>query len=125
MLLDTSAWVELFEDTEKRETVWAALNSHKCFTSIVTLAEISNWCSKNHIEDELRPYVEGIKANSQVLDASEDIVINAGKLNYERKKAVKKWGMIDSIILATAQVYGLKVLTKDNGFRDLPNVKLL
>ncbi len=125
MLLDTSAWVEFFKDTEKRETVWAALNSRKCFTSIVTLAELSNWCLKNHLEEELRPYVEGIKANSQVLDASENIAITAGKLNYEMKKAGKKWGMIDSIITATAQAYGLRVLTKDSHFSDLPNVLLL
>ena len=55
----------------------------------------------------------------------EEIIVSAGKLNYERKKIVKNWGMLDSFILATAQVYDLKILTKDSHFKDLPNIQLL
>ena len=125
MLLDTSAWVEFFEDTDKREIVWTALKAQKCFTSIVTLAEIANWCFKSNLENELKRYVDGVKANSQLIDANEDILLNAGRLNYERKKFGNKWDMMDSIIVATAQAYGLKILTKDNAFRDLPETEVL
>jgi predicted nucleic acid-binding protein len=48
------------------------------------------------------------------LGLNELIVILAGKINYERKRIEKNWGMMDSIILATAQIYNLKVLTKDS-----------
>jgi predicted nucleic acid-binding protein len=70
-------------------------------------------------------YINGIKNGSTILNLNEAIAIFAGKLNFERKKNVKNWGMIDSIILATAQIYNLKILTKDSGFRDLPNAEIL
>jgi predicted nucleic acid-binding protein len=125
MILDTSAWIEFFMDTKKREIVWAALKEKECFTSIITLAEISNWCCKNNLQHQIEPYVDGIKTNSKVLGVDEEILINAGKLNYERKKIVNGWGMADSVLLSTAQVYGLEILTKDFDFRDLPDVQIL
>jgi predicted nucleic acid-binding protein len=125
MLLDTSAWVEFFMNTEKRETVWNTLKTKECFTSLITLAELSNWCWKNNLKDQIEPYIEGIKTNSRVLGLDEEILLNAGKLNYERKKIVKGWGLADSLLLSTAQVYGLGILTKDFDFRDLPDVEIL
>lgn len=32
--------------------------------------------------------------------------------------------MIDSFILATSLIYGLKILTKDSQFKNIPNVEL-
>lgn len=125
MILDTSAWVELFEDTEKSEQVTEALRKGNCFTSIVTVAETAEWCAKKGLQNKTSDYIELIKTGSTLLGLDESISRMAGELNRERKKAGKKWGMIDSIIVATAQVYGLKILTKDNGFRDLPDAEVL
>ena len=125
MLFDTSAWVEFFQGTENSKRVENVLKSEENFTSIVTFAEIANWCLKNKIEDKIKGYIEGIKNGSKVLDVDEAIVISAGKINYERKKIVKNWGMIDSFILATAKVYNLKILIKDNHFKDLEDVRIL
>ncbi len=125
MLFDTSAWIEFFQGTEKGKGVGNILNTEENFTSIVTFPEIVNWCLKNNIQDKIKIYIEGIKNGSTVLELNEPIAIVAGKLNYERKKVVKNWGMIDSIILATAQIYNLKGLTKDSQFKDLSNVEIL
>ena len=125
MLLDTSAWIEFFQGTEKSKKVENILKTEENFTSIVTFAEIVNWCLKNNIQDKIKGYIEGIKNGSTILELNEPIAIIAGKLNYERKKFVKNWGMIDSVILATAQIYNLKVLTKDSQFKDSSNVEIL
>ena len=125
MILDTSVWVELFEDTEKGDYVAEALRKGNCFTSIVTVAETADWCAKKWLQSKLNDYVEMIKTGSQLLGLDESISRMAGELNQKRKKAGKKWGMIDSMIVATAQVYGLKILTKDNAFRDLPEAEIL
>jgi predicted nucleic acid-binding protein len=125
MLLDTSAWIEFFMDTEKRGAVFNVLKTRECFTSILTLAEISNWCWKNNLSGQIEPYVDGIKTNSRVLGVDEEILVNAGKLNYERKKIVNGWGLADSVLLSTAQVYGLEILTKDFDFKGLPGVEIL
>jgi predicted nucleic acid-binding protein len=53
------------------------------------------------------------------------ICILAGKLSFQRKRLIKGWGMIDSLILATALVSNLKILTGEKHFKDLPNVEML
>jgi len=125
MLFDTSAWIEFFQGTEKGKKVREILDLEENFTSIVTFAEITFWCLKNNQENKIMPYLEGIKKGSKVIDLEEIIVINAGKLNYERKKVVKNWGLMDSFLLSTALLFGLKILTKDSHFRNLPNTEML
>ncbi len=125
MLLDTSAWIEFFQGTEKGKHVEEIIKNEDNFTANIIFAELIEWCMKNKKEDEIRDYIEGIKKGSQIIDLGEDIITLAGKLNHERKKAIKNWGMMDSFILAAAQIYNLKILTKDNHFRDLPNVEII
>ena len=125
MLFDTSAWIEFFQGTDKAEKVKEKLTTEENFTSIVTFAELINWCLKNNLESKIKEYIQGIKIGSTILDLDETIVVAAGKINYERKKAVKNWGMLDSFILSTALVYDLKVLTKDTQFEDVPNVEII
>ena len=124
MLLDSSAWVEFFQGSEKGKEVKLVLEQEESFTSIVTFSEISQWCLRTDRKD-LMICIEAVKRMSQVLVPTELISVSAGKINYERKKAGIKWGMLDSIIVATSQVYGLNVLTIDNAFRDLPEAEVL
>ena len=124
MILDTSAWVELIEGTERGRVARSILEREESFTSLATIAELAQWCLRSGRED-VAPTVEDVKRSSRILPLTETISIVAGKLNHERKKGGKKWGMIDSIILATAQVYGLRILTKDYAFRDLPDARIL
>ena len=123
MLLDTSAWVEFFIGSVKGKRVKEVLDKDDCYTSIVSLAEVANWALKENIE--VLSLVNTIKQLSNIIGLDEDITVLAGKLNFERKKVNKKWGMLDSFIFASGSIYELKILTKDNDFRDLPNVEML
>jgi|SRR3989344_2335467 len=125
IILDTSAWIEFFQGTEKGKKVLVAMKKEQVFTSIISFAEITNWCYKNDLKENLNQYLRAIKDGSQVLPLHEQVMIVAGKLNYERKKAVDKWGMVDSLILATSLNYNLKVLTKDAYFNDVPGAEIL
>lgn len=125
MLLDTSAWIEFFQGTGKGKKVAESLRKEEAFTSIVSFAEITNWCLKNGLENLAVEYIGGIKKASTVLDLDETISVLAGKINRQRKQIAKNWGMLDSFIAATAAVYGLSILTKDSHFADLPNVEML
>ena len=125
MILDTSAWIEIFQGTEKSRHVAEVLRKNNCFTSIVTVAETADWCAKKGLQHKTSDYLELIKTGSRLLGLDESISRMAGELNRQRKKAGKKWGMVDSIIVATAQAYGLKILTKDYAFRDLADAQVL
>ncbi|MBI2142001.1 type II toxin-antitoxin system VapC family toxin [Candidatus Woesearchaeota archaeon] len=125
MLLDTSAWVELLKGSEKSKAVTEAIVTEECFTSIITLSEITNWCLKNNLSDKINKYIRVIGNQTTILGINADIAVISGKLNYERKKRSISWGIADSVIAATSIVYGLRILTKDYSFGDLPNSKML
>ncbi|MBI4895524.1 MAG: PIN domain-containing protein [Candidatus Aenigmarchaeota archaeon] len=123
MLLDTSAWIELFIKSKLGKKVAKIIENGQYYTSLVTIAEISNWTKKQGLDES--EYIFYITKLTQVLDLSTEIAKTAGKLKYERNKTIKKFGMIDAIILATSIEYNLKILTKDSDFKGLENVELL
>ncbi len=123
MLLDTSAWIEFFIGSAKGKRVKEVLDKDDCYTSIVSLAEVTNWALKEN--REVHYLISTIKQLSNVMELDEDITVLAGKLNFERKKIIKKWGMLDSFILASGSIYGLEIITKDGDFRDLQEVEIL
>lgn len=124
MLLDTSAWIELFNGTLLGEKIKKILlSSEACYTSIITFSEVANWAQKE--EKDTQVLISKINEASKTLYLDESIAILAGKINFERKKKNKKWGIADSLILATSLFYNLKIVTKDRDFEDLPNVEIL
>lgn len=123
MLFDTSAWVEFFVKGEKGELVKSYIKSDDCQTCIVTLAEISNWAMRE--SQNGKELMKFIMLSSKILELNAEISYLAGELNFKRKKIIHNWGMIDSLILAIAMFYDLKILTKDNHFKDLENMEIL
>ncbi len=123
ILFDSSAWVEFFIKSKKGEIVKNLLKDEECYTSIVTLAEISNYALRENLDG--KELVKFLINSTKVLSLNYEISFLAGELNFKRKKIIKNWGMIDSLILSTALFYDLKVLTKDNHFKGLENAKIL
>jgi predicted nucleic acid-binding protein len=125
MIVDTWAWIELLKGSEIGKKVREFLLKEKCYTCITTFSEIVDWILKNNLKEKLDEYISNVKIASSTLDLNEDATILAGKLNYERKKIIKDWGMLDSFILASAMINNLKILTGDEHFKDLSNVTFL
>jgi len=123
MLLDSCAWIEFFEGSETGLRVKDVLRSTECFTSIVSVAEITEWSLKNGFEVE--EFIGTIRGSSTILILNNEISESAGKINFENKKSIKNWGMLDALIYATARFYGLTTLTKDNHFSELEDVEML
>ena len=123
VLLDTSAWIELFLGTEKGKKVKQVLKTDRCYTSISTLSEIVNWALREKRESE--PFIDVVRRTTFVIGIDEDAAALAGRLNFERKKINKKWGMLDSFVLAIGLIYNCKILTKDSDFKDLTSTEML
>ena len=123
MLLDSYAWIEFFQGSEKGEKVGKILETTKCFTSIVSISEIVEWCLRNSRDPNER--INRITRLSKILNLDETIVVLAGKINFKHKKFIKDWGMIDSLVYTTTRIYSLKVLTGDEHFKNLEGVEML
>jgi predicted nucleic acid-binding protein len=129
MLLDTSAWVEYFEATEKGEKIKELIISGRTVYSCpLTIAEISSWCHKNNKEPSI--LLKKIKELSVIVEIDEDVLLDSGKTHAGLRKnktdnGESKISLIDCIIYETAQIHGLDLLTKDRDFEDLPGVEML
>lgn len=123
MLLDTSVWIDFFEGNKDGDKVKEILEYEKCYTSIVSIAEIVNWCARNNLDKDY--YIKVMENNSFVINLKRSIVILAGRINFENKKFIKNWGMLDSFIYTTAKIYNIKLLTSDHHFKDLQGADIL
>lgn len=113
MLLDTYAWIEYFLGSKKGKKVKRMLKEAECFTSAISLAEISYWLAKNKSNQEKLSLVKNF---STVLSLDNDLLEAAGRISYQKKQDIKDFGLIDAIILATSKAYGLPVVTGDKHF---------
>jgi len=123
MLLDSWAWIEFFKGSPEGKKVGRILEENECFTSIVSISEVVQWAIRNNKDPKDR--IRRIKIFSQILNLNEKISESAGRINFENKKMIKNWGMLDALIYATARYYGLVTLTGDKHFRELEDVEML
>lgn len=122
-LLDTWAWIEYFNGTDKGLKVKETIEKTQVYTSVISLAELSKWVHKN--EGNLEPIIKQVKVNSILLDLEEDVLIESGRKYKEIRKLKKDIGLIDVLIYMTANIHGLKVLTGDPDFEGLEGVEIL
>ena len=123
MLLDTFAWVELFQATNAGEKVRSIIQDRPAYTSVATLAEITVWALRYGKDPDL--FIERIEKLSSVLPLNREILTRAGKVTHERKKDRSGFGIMDGLIYATARLHQLEMLTGDPHFQGLPGVVFL
>lgn len=123
VFLDTSVIIEIFRREKKSKSFQRILDTiggnnnveEPNYMSIVQLAEISDWCSKNGI-----PSSNGInsaKSLAQILPLDESVCQKSGGIKLAKRKAGDPdFGLIDAIILASARSIGQKLLTLDGHF---------
>ncbi len=117
-LVDTSGWLEYFAETINAANYEKAINqTDKLIVPTIVLYEVFKKISNEFDEDKALIAIAHMKL-AKVIDLSESIAIYAAKISME-----KKIPMADSIIYATAEVYGATIYTQDEHFSKLPNVK--
>jgi len=122
LLLDTYAWVEFFNGTKKGKKVKAILEKENCFTSAICLAELSEWIERENLDRKEK--MHEVKALSSILGLDLETLELAGLLKVQKRKQEKGFGLIDAIILATAKIHGLKIVTGDKHFKQENTIML-
>jgi len=124
VIFDAYAWVEYALDSPKAETVARILDgSSEAFTPASALAELKESMLRHGIRQALiRRVLAYVRSRTIVANIDAEIAEVAGETNFQQKKKVKDWGMLDSFVLAVAKVKGGKVITGDPHFKDIGNV---
>lgn len=117
-VIDSYAWIEYFKGSKSGEKVKKFIEKNLCITPSVVIAELS---AKYHRENWTfwEEDYQFILANSLIVDLTHEIAKLAGKTRQEMRKFVKDFGLVDAIILETARVNNLKVITGDRHFKEV------
>lgn len=113
-VLDTHAWVELFDGTEKGRLVKELIEHGSIATSVLALAELSHKCAEE--TRELEPFVSFIEAKSAILPLTREIALNSGKLKKELRNVSKNVSLADAVHFQTARAFGATFVTGDPDF---------
>ena len=127
MFIDTTILIRILntnKDTNDFKKIFDHLQNGQHFISALQLAEVSDWCLKNELDPN--ESISCIKKMANIMLPNEAIYLSGSKIKKElRDKGIRKAGINDGIILATARHLGQKLLTTDNDFRSEYDVIVL
>ncbi len=124
IIFDAYAWVEYAVDGPHASRVGRILAEYEeIFTPASVVAELRDSMLKKGIPNtsihQIMLYTE---AKSRIVDIDFEIAQLAGEINFQQKKTVKGWGMLDSFVYAVAKSRGGCVFTGDSHFKNLKDV---
>jgi predicted nucleic acid-binding protein len=122
-VLDSYAWAEFFDGTEKGKKVKELIEQRNIASSIIVLAELSDKCARENRELEL--FIKFIDASSAILSLSKEIAVNSGKLKTELRKISKNVSLADAIHFQTAKSVNATFVTGDPDFREIKEKDIL
>lgn len=118
MLIDTCIWIEIFCNSQKGKNALAMMKGETNSASILTIAEIAEWCSRSG-KDPAR-HVKSIGLSAKILPLDVENAMAAGKLRNSLRPARKGIGMVDCLIYSSAIRAGTELLTDDAHLKGLP-----
>jgi len=126
-VIDSYAWLEYFMGTAAGEKAKEIIDSvvDEKLTPTICMAEI--YAKVLRVEGLERAELQRafIKSRSALIPLTEEIAVEAAKINVEMKRKIPGWGLADPIVLSTARIKKAKILTGDEHFRNLPETKFI
>ena len=120
--LDTSALIELVNGTAKGASILSLVkNAGRTLVSPLNLYEFSYQASKTKGRRSVESAIIGIKNQSEIFPVSEDVCLLAAKLRQNCEN--KGMGAVDFITAASAIASNSTLLTCDNDFREIKELK--
>jgi len=117
-VIDSYAWLEYFMGTSAGEKARKVIDSSadEKLTPTICVAEIYAKVLRVEGVEKAEAQRAFIKLRSAVVSLSEEISVEAAKIDVDMKKKVAGWGLADSIVLGTARKKRARVLTGDEHF---------
>ena len=118
VVVDTSAWIECFAESDLGRLIWPDLPPlQHCIVPTIVQHEIEKWALRT-LDAERHESLERTLEDCPVDELDTATAKEAAKINAKYKLA-----SADALIYATAQKFGVEVITCDAHFKDLPSVR--
>jgi predicted nucleic acid-binding protein len=126
-VIDSFAWLEYFMGTTRGKAAKEIIDSgtDEKFTPAICIAEVYAKSLKSEGEEMAETRRNFIRDRSAVSPLTEEVAVAAAKIDVERKKTVRRWGLADSTVLATGRELGARVVTGDEHFHGLQDVLVI
>jgi predicted nucleic acid-binding protein len=126
-IMDSYAWLEYFMGSEAGRKVKDIVESEadEKLTPSICLAETYAKILKTEDEEKAELRRAFIKSRSALIPLTEELAVEAAKVDVAMKRRVQGWGLADSIVLSTARNRRGKVVTGDPHFRELAEAHMI
>jgi predicted nucleic acid-binding protein len=124
-VLDTYAWIEYFQGSEKGKKVKAIVDyeRNEIYTNFVVISEVISKIKREN--KNTQEAFEIIVSIANVMPFDENLAKEVGVLHAEIKSRIKDFGLADTFVLLTAKKMNAKILTGDEHFKDFKEAILL
>jgi predicted nucleic acid-binding protein len=123
-VIDSYAWIEQFSGTANAVKLREIfLTADELYTPDVVVAEVARKYVRDKIDDNIvKVRLQQIGENSKVVYLSSKLAFDSAKcyselLEHSKKNRLNTPSLTDAIILATARMFGAKVLSGDQHFK--------
>jgi len=119
ILVDSFVWLEILRGSKKGKIALEIINkSERIFTSVLNLYELRHQMEQIGDKKTSNEYIRAIKSHTKVIVIDEEIALKGALIKQE----YKKMGVLNCLILATARINDLKILTGDENFKGIDGV---
>jgi predicted nucleic acid-binding protein len=119
LLIDSFAWLEILSGSERgKKAIEIMKDADELYTSVLNLYEIRYRAEEISDEEKALYIIKKIKKNCKILDIDEQIALEGGRTKLQNRGI----GAVDCLLLATAKIKKLKILSGDEHFNGLENV---
>jgi predicted nucleic acid-binding protein len=123
-VIDSYAWIEYLDGTNLGRKVSNLMaENDEIYTSVFTVTEVVSKVARKGMD--ARAAYDILTSNSNIVNADEQLSLEAGLLHCEMRKTEKDFGLADAYILATARKLKAKVLTSDLHFKNVKEAILI
>lgn len=119
-VVDSSGWLEYFAGGPNADDFYAPLeDTSSLIVPVITIYEVFKVILRESTENEAFQAMAAMQSG-RVIELTVDIAMNASRLSLQHSLP-----MADSIILATARMFGCTIWTQDTDFEKIPGVKFI
>jgi predicted nucleic acid-binding protein len=121
-VLDSFAWLELFEGTKKGAKVKEIIknNEGKIYTTIANYYEVYYRIEQKLGKEKRKEAIDFIENCANIININKDIASIAAQIRMKEKMSA-----IDTFTLAAARLIKAKVVTGDKDFQNIPEAILI
>ena len=121
VLLDTSAWLSHLDSTDNGQVRAIVLSKAVIYVSVLSLFEVKRKLLKDKLSSgDVAAALDNILARCTPVELSQEICLTAAEHSVQHKLSA-----VDALIYATSESHLCTLITFDNDFRGLQNVKVL